>query len=207
MSLRKRWWITGLLALCLLVGMARDLRADEVAVLMTATGMQGHFTQRITNADGDDLGTSKGQFALLRPHFFKWEIASPGSQLIVSDGTYLWQYDRDLETISRRDVAGAGTSPLQLLALDPEILRRDYIVETLDEGLRLIPRQAPALFQRLDIVLKQGVPSQLYVIDNLDQQLSIVLTVDDDLVPAPSDFAFTPPENIELTIVDGSEVQ
>jgi len=206
-SLRNRWWITGLLALCLLVGMARDLRADEVAVLMSATGMQGHFTQRITNADGDDLGTSQGQFALLRPRFFKWEITSPGSQLIVSDGTYLWQYDRDLETISRRTVAGAGTSPLQLLALDPDTLRQDYEVETLDEGLRLIPRQASALFQRLDIVLKQGVPSQLDVIDNLDQQLSIALHVAEDQVPTASDFMFTPPDDVELTIVDGPDIQ
>ena len=207
MSLRKRWWITGLLALCLLVGMARDLVADELAVLMTASGMQGQFTQRITDADGDDLGTSKGRFALLRPSFFKWEIESPGSQLIVSDGTYLWQYDRDLETISRRNVPGAGTSPLQLLALDIDALRQDYEVEALDRGLRLIPRQDNALFQRLDIVLEEGMPTQLDVIDNLDQHLSITLNVEYGELPSIAAFIFMPPEDVELTISDGPSIQ
>ena len=202
MTLRKRWPITAVLAACLMLGMARDLRADEFAVLMQEPGMQGQFTQLITSADGDELGASEGHFALLRPHYFKWEIDSPGSQLIVTDGVYLWQYDRDLEVVVRRTVTDAGLSPLQLLALDVNALREHYEVLVLDNGLRLTPRASSAPFQQLDIVIEQGMPTRLDVIDNLDQHLAITLNIDSAAMPLPADFSFTPPDNVDLDILE-----
>ena len=196
-----------MLGLCLVIGITRDLRADELTVFMQKSGMQGTFTQLITSASGDELGASKGRFALLRPNYFKWEIDSPGSQLIVTDGTYLWQYDRDLETVVRRTVTDRGLSPLQLLALDGDALQEDYEVLVLERGYRLTPRRVNAPFQQLDIVIEKGMPRQLDVIDNLDQRLSILLSIDNSATPSPTDFSFTVPENLEVNILENKTLQ
>lgn len=49
-------------------------------------GLDGQFSQRVTDANGRVKETSSGRVALATPRQFRWEYAKPYKQLIVADG-------------------------------------------------------------------------------------------------------------------------
>jgi hypothetical protein len=77
--------------------------------------MAGQFTQEIISPEGEVLEQSSGSFGLLRPHFFRWEILTPDSQLLLADGEILTQIDWDLEVVVERPIPETASSPFQWL--------------------------------------------------------------------------------------------
>lgn len=193
------------LGLCLVAGIARsDTAATEelIQLLAAVQQLQGEFRQT-QYGDGEAAvsGNSSGRFKLLKPHYVSWEIDSPDQQLIVADGEHLWHFDRDLETVTRRPVAGQqDLSPLQILAGDSSLLREDFAVSGTGQGRFLLePLDASAAFQSLTLVFVDGQLSAMEVVDRLNQRLFIeLLELDADAPLSPADFAFEPPEGVDL---------
>lgn len=177
-----------------------------LAVLAPVKHMQGAFSQQHYAADGELVGESSGRFRLLRPGYFAWEISAPDSQLIIADPEYLWQYDRDLETVTRRPVDGSqAMTPLQVLGGDAEALREHYQVERDAEGRFLLhPRQGDPGFQSLALDFQGDVFRGMEVLDNLGQRVVIRFSdVSDGKALSPEDFDFTPPPGADLFYHDG----
>ena len=133
----KYYFFIAVLAFCFLAGTARaeqDPAADRLlARLEHISHLQGRFEQRQYGDDDTLLGVSSGSFRLLRPVYFSWEIESPDRQIIVANAQYLWHYDIDLQTVTRRPVAASvQASPLQVLAGDESVLREQFRVEQQD---------------------------------------------------------------------------
>ena len=193
------------LGLCLVAGIARSDSADTeklIERLADVQQLQGQFRQT-QYANGDDalISASGGNFKLLKPHYVAWEIDSPDNQLIVADGEHLWHFDRDLETVTRRPVAGQkDLSPLQILAGDTAQLREKFLVSNTGEGrFRLAPIDDDAAFRALTLVFVDGQISAMEVVDKLNQRLFIeLLEVDATTTLVPADFAFEPPEGADL---------
>ncbi|RLQ20583.1 outer membrane lipoprotein carrier protein LolA [Seongchinamella sediminis] len=193
------------LGLCLVAGIARSGNAaTEQLILLLADlqQLQGEFRQT-QYGDGESgvTGNSSGRFKLLKPHYVSWEIDSPDKQLIVADGEYLWHFDRDLETVTRRPVAGQqDLSPLQILAGDSSLLRENFVVANTGQGrFQLAPLDGNAAFKSLTLVFVDGQVSAMEVVDKLNQRLFIeLLAVDADAPLKPADFAFVPPEGVDL---------
>lgn len=191
----------------LLLGLllAPGLRAEPVDDLLQALAgierLQGDFQQRQYASDGSVTAQSVGRFKLLRPGYFAWEISSPDSQLIVANPEYLWHHDRDLETVTRRPVAGSeAMTPLQVLGGDGEALRRDYAVSRDDEGRFLLrPHNPDAGFLELALSIAGKEILGMEVLDNLNQQIVITFSALDSVSPLqPLDFAFSPPPDADL---------
>ena len=72
---------------CYAVLLSAALQADVLETLAEREGMAGQFTQEIISPEGEVLERSSGSFGLLRPHFFRWEILTPDSQLLLADGS------------------------------------------------------------------------------------------------------------------------
>lgn len=194
------------LGLCLLAGIARseeDAVAALAAELEQLEQAQGQFLQRQYAASGGDLvGESRGNFRLLRPGYFAWEINEPDSQLIIADREHLWHFDRDLETVTRRPIAGRDEmSPLQVLGGDTGALAKNYSVEAVGAGryrLAPLPGTNPG-FKSLIVILGKGQFSGMEIEDNLGQRLFIEFSnVDTETPLTPADFAFSPPEGADL---------
>ena len=81
----------------------------------SAREWRGQFTQEIISPEGEVLERSNGNFGLLRPHFLRWEILTPDSQLLLADGETLTQIDWDLEVVVERPISETASSPLQWL--------------------------------------------------------------------------------------------
>lgn len=193
------------LGLCLAAGIARaeeSATAELARHLQNIEQMAGTFDQeQFSSESGERVGRASGSFRLLRPDYFAWEIDAPDSQLIVADPEYVWHYDRDLETVTRRPVAGnEAASPLQVLGGDRDALAANYLVERAGEGrYQLTPTIANAGFRELVLVLEGGVLAGMEIRDNLDQKLVIRFS-GVSLKPGltTADFVFQPPEGADL---------
>lgn len=160
--------------------------------------LQGRFVQRQFDEQGEVLLESAGTFKLLRPAYFSWEIESPDRQLIIADTEFLWHYDMDLETVTRRPVDDSiEASPLQVLAGDASGLRDNYEVEqAANDSFVLLPRDSAQGFRELTVHFTEQGLSQLDIVDRLGQQISVtLLELDDASLLTPEKFVFEPPDS------------
>lgn len=199
--------VTGLLALSNHTvqaedaGQPADMVHDHASVpvsLLPTEGLSGSFEQRINDAAGNLLSESRGQFALRKPHFFRWLIQEPGQQLLVADGHWLWQYDLDLETVSRQSIELDGNAPLRLLTQSLAHLEEDYSLQWNENLLTLTPLNPSQAFQVMGVHYHNGVPQRLTIDDSLGQTVDILFVVDTNGVPPLSTFEFEPPAAIDV---------
>ena len=195
-----RWWVVALLCLWLLIGMVREVRA--AGLLGNIESLQGNFTQEIVNSKGDVTAKSLGVFALLKPHFFRWQIVEPGRQLLISDGTFFWQHDEDLETVIRRPLEGQLNSPLGVLLADEGVLEEHYNLARSPGALTLTPIESNAMFTSMKVSFIQEVPTEVIVTDNLDQRIRFTLTAAPSTLLSAADFVFIQPAGADITIVN-----
>lgn len=182
---------------------ADPLATKELASRLQAIGqLQGRFQQtQYAEQSEQAVSSSSGRFRLLKPSYFAWEIDSPDSQLIITDGNYLWHYDRDLETVTRRPASDSDEmSPLQVLAGDTSVLQEQYTVTATGKGrFRLLPVSGSAGFRELTLIFADEQISGMEILDNLNQRLFIVFSdVDSESAQKPADYHFTPPEDADL---------
>jgi outer membrane lipoprotein carrier protein len=179
---------------------------DELSgALQDIQQLQGNFAQRQYGANDVLLVESSGTFRLLRPGYFAWEIVSPDSQLIIASPEFIWHYDRDLETVTRRPVTdNAQMSPLQVLGGNDAVLREKYSVTRADNGsFTLTPLAADAGFKRLNLQLDGSRITGMDILDNLNQRVVVVFEqMDSQTKLSSDDFAFSPPDGVDLFYYD-----
>jgi outer membrane lipoprotein carrier protein len=143
---------------------------------------------------------------LLRPFFFSWEILSPDNQLIVANAEYLWHYDIDLQTATRRPVVGnVEASPLQILGGDESALRDQYTVtRDADDTFTLTPNDDGHSFRRLTVTFADDAIVRMDILDKLGQRVVVDFDKVDTQTPLTArDFEFTPPaEGVDLFYYD-----
>jgi outer membrane lipoprotein carrier protein len=178
---------------------------DLLAALANTVSVEGEFVQRQYGEDNELLGESSGHFRLLRPGYFAWEILKPDNQLIIAGPQYLWHYDKDLDTVTRRPAAsGAQMTPLQILGGDEAALRREFQVVNNGEGkFTLTPKARDVGFKQLSLRFEQARIAGMEIRDNLDQKVIVELTVRDaNAKLSADDFAFSPPPGSDTFYYD-----
>lgn len=177
---------------------ADDATAALLEKLAPIQQLQGRFIQEQFDEQGEVLLESAGSFKLLRPVYFKWQIESPDRQLIIADTEFLWHYDMDLETVTRRPVDDSvEASPLQVLAGDATGLSSSYeVTRATDESFVLVPKSSAAGFRELTVHFAEDGLSQLDIVDRLGQQIKVtLLDLDDASALTPEAFVFKPPDS------------
>lgn len=190
-----------LLALFTSFPLRADPTDDLVALLAPLDSLRGTFQQLERDQRGRELRHSSGTFALLKPGYFAWEVLQPDSQLLLANPDYIWHYDRDLETATRRSAAlDQQISPMQVLGGDEVAIRQHFVVSSAEPGVFLLtPVGEDKLFAALQFTFEDGTIKRMEISDNLDHQLSIELQLDNDATPPTmAEFEFTPPPGIDL---------
>ena len=175
-----------------------------IAELAAVDALEGNFQQQLYDPEGEMLMESSGLFSLLRPGFFSWEIMSPDDQLIIANPEFVWHYDRDLETVTRRPAnAGEHMAPLQILGGDDTALREHFQVEGGRGEYILTPINSDAGFQKLRITLGENGPTAMEIDDNLQQKVVIRFsnTARPEALTA-ADFSFSPPPEADAFYYD-----
>ena len=96
-----------LLALCVSASHADEAALQRLtAQLEPLKSLQAQFVQTVSDEAGKVLQTSQGSIAVRRGNRLRWETTAPFAYLIVTDGSVLWRYDRDLEQATRQPFRG-----------------------------------------------------------------------------------------------------
>ena len=184
-----RWRVMlGLFAVLLSAG----LRADVLETLAAREGMAGQFTQEIISPEGEVLEQSNGNFALLRPHFFRWEILAPDSQLLLANSDQLTQIDWDLEVVVERPIVETASSPLQWLLASRATLDAAFDISLSGDAAVLIPMDPQSPYGRLDIAQMAETVWRLDLEDRGGQVLRVELRENFDRPPRIADFVVPP---------------
>lgn len=176
-----------------------DLRAFAVEVQSAS----GTFSQKTIGVDGSVGEESSGEFAFLRPGFFKWNIEKPYVQKITGADGVLTIYDPDLMQATRHN-SGAylGATPASVLfAGDESALdawRLDRCKSQADSCVRLSPRQESA-FEWVEAEFStSGMIDSMSVKDNFGQVIEVKFTSINKEALTESDFDADIPEGVDV---------
>ncbi len=176
------------------------------ALLDPVKSLQADFVQTVTDADKKVLQTSQGTIAVKRGNRLRWETTAPFSYLIVTDGSVMWRFDKDLDQATRQKFSGQlADAPALILSGETQRIKANFEVarEPGRDGdyFRLQPKQKGALFRALTLAFTNNGISQLVLQDNLDQRTEIRFS---SLVtnPALPDtlFHFDPPKGVDVVV-------
>ena len=183
------------------------------AFLSQTTSARGDFTQqtpgpRSQTAAGASVPgrpvVSHGGFEFQRPGRFRWTYRSPYEQLIVSDGQHLFLFDKDLNQVTKKKVAGAlPASPASIL-FGSNDFERDFSVaeDGAQDGvawIRATPNSKDSLFERIRIGFTNGMPVAMQLRDSFGQTTDLTFDhLERNPVLAADRFAYTPPPGVDV---------
>ena len=164
--------------------------------------MSATVLQLIIESDGGVLEESQIQMHLKKPNGFYWETIDPFPELIVTNGTYLWNYQPDLEqvVIEEWDNSKSGLAA-QLLNGQTENIAEEYMVQlNSDNGsseFELTPIDPNSVY---DLVTISFITSNLDMIhlDNKNGEQTVwqFQNLEKNHSLADSLFVFEPPVDI-----------
>ncbi len=160
-----------------------SLLADEARERLnyffkSVESMTAEFSQEVRDEDGQLIREASGSFVLLRPGRFRWDYTVPNAQSIISDGQYLWIYDKDLAQVTVKELGKAlGASPIMLLS-EPRRVDEDFIVLGSREAdgiawLELSPKLQDTDFRKLEIGLNNQAIKEMVLYDQFGQRTQI----------------------------------
>ncbi len=168
------------ISLCAAVSISAndDLSALNVILSETST-ISAQFEQITMDASGSRVQESTGQLVVKRPDRFRWQVAAPFPQLVVSDGEKVSIYDPDLEQLTIQPLdPRAGATPALILSGDMAAIARDFDVTQIQhEGdftrFRLIPRSVESLFESLELSFIRSEINNMMLVDSLGSNTRI----------------------------------
>ncbi|UVS95075.1 outer membrane lipoprotein chaperone LolA [Burkholderia glumae] len=156
---------------------------DELkAFVAQVKSARGDFTQQIVKAPSKaasgaiattaakSTDDSSGSFVFLRPGKFVWSYEKPYQQLLQADGETLYVYDKDLNQVTERKLAGAlGASPAAILFGSNDIEKNYTLRDAGEKGgidwVEMMPKARDTQFQRIGIGFKGGALSAMELHD------------------------------------------
>jgi len=165
---------------------------------------RARFAQMVLDKNMKKLQQATGTMQFARPGKFRWEYDKPYEQVIVSDGTRVWLYDKDLNQVTVRKYDRAlGTSPAALLAGSNEI-EKNYRFNTVGsqdglEWLEAVPRTQDTAFERIRLGFGKAGLEAMELRDQFGQITVIKFsTIERNAKIAPEAFTFTPPKGADV---------
>lgn len=213
-SLLATLWLSG--AFFLSAGLlASQASAEENRALeafnrfvQTVSAAKGEFSQYTVGPQGVTALAQSGEFAFARPGKFRWDISKPYAQLVVSNGSSIYQYDPDLNQVSVRTAAAAiGSSPAAILFGTGEI-EDAFVISPLpySDGLswfRAEPKQPDSGLSQVDIGMQAGNPARLLLLDGFGQTTRIDLSkIRAQSSFTASTFEFEAPPDTDVVRID-----
>jgi len=181
--------------------------ADQlIQSLQKITTFKANFAQSIHGADGEKLSKSAGEMVISRPGKFYWKSQKPDQMLVVADGKFVWNYDVDLEQVTKQDLKQAlNNSPATLLAGDVSKLQETFDIDfakkckTNNTCYQLKPKQKDSAFSTIVIRFEKDKLNEVRMRDPLGQNVQTVFSnVEINQSINKKLFDFTPPKGVDV---------
>ena len=178
---------------------ASDSREFLIQSLEKVESMQSFFEQ--TRSGSDEKFS--GQLLFQKPNLFRMEIGSPVSQTIISDGEYLWVYDKDLEQVIVSHLTNSlSEMPFMRLLSEPrDFLMGSEIVNLSqnEKRFRISVKENENPLEFVDLDFTDGLISRVFVASRIGEPLEVFFNQMSLLEFLPrKNFIFVLPENIDL---------
>jgi outer membrane lipoprotein carrier protein len=184
------------------------------AFLAQTSSARGDFTQQNPptapasaapkGAAAAVVQVARGSFEFLRPGRFRWTYRTPYEQLIVSDGQHLFLYDKDLNQVTRKKLAGAlPASPASIL-FGANDFEHDFQVQNdgSKDGIdwvRATPKARESMFESIRIGFQAAMPVAMELRDSFGQSTRLAFDHLQRNPGLPADrFQFTPPAGADV---------
>lgn len=183
-------------------GSASAKAIDQFKSFMSETkSAKGEFSQFRKGKNG----ISSGTFVFARPGKFIWTYTNPFEQVIHSDGSRVFLWDKDLNQVSTKKAGAAlSASPAAILFgnANPEKLftltedGKDFNTE----WMKVVPKTPDESFEYIRIGFENNMPVIMEMTDKLDMKTVLRFS---DIKKNPSlpagTFKFVYPERAEQT--------
>ena len=166
--------------------------------------MSAKVLQLIIESDGGVLEESEIQMHLKKPDGFYWETIDPFPELIVTNGTYLWNYQPDLEQVVIEDWDNSKSElAAQLLNGRTENIAEEYMVQLISDDESAEFELSPiALDSVYELITISFIASNLDMIhlDNKNGEQTVWQFHDLKKNHSLADtlFVFEPPDGIDV---------
>ena len=174
------------------------------ALLDDIDTMSATVLQLIIESDGGVLEESEIQMHLKKPDGFYWETIDPFPELIVTDGTYLWNYQPDLEQVVIEDWDNSESEiAAQLLNGQTENIVEEYMVQlnSDDESseFELAPIDENSVYEQITISFIASNLDMIHL-DNKNGEQTVwhFQNLEKNHLLADGLFVFEPPEGIDV---------
>ena len=174
--------------------------------MIGAKSARGEFEQKLLKTSGS-AETTSGSFSFVRPGKFRWEVKKPYSQLMVSDGTQLFFFDKDLNQVVVRKLSDVlGATPAAILFGSNEF-ERNFKLSLLAskgevewvEALPLASGAREAGFEKMNMGFKGSLPVGMEVKDAFGRTSVFSFTGMQRNAPiSDSEFKFSIPAGAEV---------
>lgn len=204
-SLIKRAFLALALLFSPLIG-AQDAASTLTGLLQGYQSFSARFEQISRSDQNVNAEILEGQLHVERPDKFRWETQIPFPQLIISDSSYLWIYDPDLEQATRKNLSSQSNGAALILNGKTAELKQQFeiyqLIDTENEALfELIPKDENSNFQRLRLFFSNGIMSEMLLQDALGQQTTILFhNPEINISLDPALFQFEPDDTTDVII-------
>jgi outer membrane lipoprotein carrier protein len=166
--------------------------------------INARFNQVVLDEALNPIQESSGTLWIDRPDKFRWDYDVPFKQEIVADGQKIWVYDKALEQVTVRPLAGGlGYTPAMLLAgrgrLDDNFIIKPIGAQGNLEWAELSPRNKDGGFDKIRVGFEQGKLRVLEMVDGFGNTTRVTLqAVKENAKIDPAKFQFTPPKGVDV---------
>jgi len=185
--------------------------AEPISLAEQLVGLRSYsadFSQTVLGGRNEILQQSTGRVHIARPDRFKWVVAKPYPQTLVTVADKLYLYDPDLEQLTVESLAEAmaGTPALILTGNSDQIDELFRVAARQDTGTTpgslysLYPKDESALFAEIRLRFEgDRVLTQLDIVDHLGQLTQVNFSnVTYNGQIAANEFEFTPPAGTDV---------
>ena len=171
-------------------------------LLTDLKNMHAKFRQSLVNPRQEIKEISMGELWISKPSFFKWQVASPQKQMLLSNGQKLWNYDEDLEQVTISEVPkNISQAPyLLLLTGDSKVLQKLFsITQNGEQSYRLTPEvDDQSLIKYIDITFVGDTPKSILIQTEVGQSTLIEFyDISTSKIPKKT-YDFTPPKGVDI---------
>ena len=177
---------------------------DLDVLLQDIETMSAKVLQLIIESDGGVMEESEIQMHLKKPDGFYWETIDPFPELIVTNGTYLWNYQPDLEQVVIEDWDNSESElAAQILNGRTENIAEDYLVQLISDDesseFELTPIALDSVYELITISFIASNLDMIHL-DNKNGEQTVWQFRNIEKNQSLSDtlFVFEPPDGVDV---------
>ncbi|WP_281645372.1 outer membrane lipoprotein chaperone LolA [Parendozoicomonas sp. Alg238-R29] len=161
------------------ISLAEREAANELSSLLSGVKtLSAKFDQQTLDDGGRKLQQSHGTMLLKRPDLFRWSVVEPFPQEVVSDGSRISYYDKDLDQVTLQDLdQRTSATPALLLSGDSTRMLGEFLVKMSKADsshlFTLIPKNTDSPFQELQLYFKGKTLEEMSLLDTLGSRTRI----------------------------------